>query len=188
MARARLGDVLILIGRAKAPAPWSWDWWMDGLIPTVGAIGTFVVAVVALLISIGAARRERKERDRSQRASFAESVYRFLDGLSVAPPLDIPALVIQIKRPLDQIRDEAAAGPDGATGVAQWVTSQTNEGGKLILSPLPATSERRKTEIEQGWSVFQWAMRRRVRGWVTTGVLKPYPIFNPETPTPTALD
>ncbi|MCT9821130.1 hypothetical protein N3K63_12660 [Microbacterium sp. W1N] len=176
------------IGRAKAPEILSWDWWMDGVIPTVGAVGALVVAVVALLISIGVARREREERARSQRASFAESVYRFLDGLSVAPPLDIPTLVTQIKRPLDQIRDEAAAGSDGAAGVARWVLSQTNECGKLILSPVPGTSEKRKAHVVQGWSVFQGAMRRRIRDWVATGVLKPYPIFKPNTPIPTALD
>ena len=187
-ARDRLDVVISLIGRAKAPEVWSWDWWTDGFIPAAGAAGTIVVAVVALLISTGVAQREREERARSQRASFAESVYRFLDGLSVAPPLDIPALVAQIKRPLDQIRDEAAAGPNGATGVAQWVLGLTNAGGKLILSPPSDTSEKRKAHVEQGWSVFQRVMRRRIRDWVTTGVLKPSPIFDPAMTTPTEHD
>ncbi|WP_127819093.1 hypothetical protein [Microbacterium sp. CPCC 204701] len=149
-----------------APEWWSPEWWIDAGIPLLGAVGSFAVAIAAVVVTWRLARRDHADRARAKRAEFAYAVNAYLHPRH-EPERGKFAAAQTFQRRENDLR-AAAGADDNAPRIAGWIFQQES----LLMERNAVASFQGDRDERQSASelyIFGWEVTNRVHNWVSTG-------------------
>ncbi|MBB6389985.1 hypothetical protein HD594_000298 [Microbacterium thalassium] len=175
-----------------APGLWSPEWWIDAGIPLLGAVGSLGVAVAAIIVTFGLARRERNEaarrelaeeqaRDRADRAEFLRVAMAQLEQWATAEFSTEEDFRNHARRSRARLYAASAVAGSNAPAIAGWMVDQARrciswiELTKRMRADVEALDHAESPELSlaergrQSWLTLEASVGYRLRRWVSSG-------------------
>ncbi len=158
----------------------AWEVLTELVVPLIGAFGSIVVAVVAVWVTLRLARVERRERARSSRIEYAQSVDRSLARLSReiddGRRLTRPEANDALGRTLHEIRiamQLTDAPEEQRVEIARWMRAEVSRALAPIVNNSVTRDDaaQRQSQMRRDLSVplMEWARSGR---WVDPRIVR----------------